>query len=748
MPKVIIYIQAFSAEKTLARAVDSILSQTYQDWVCYLCDNGSTDGTRSIIEDYARQNLRVKPLLYEQNDGQLFLKKTLPLIIEKSNADYFVQLDSDDEYKPNFLRESISFMTQNDCDVVCCGNDFIDSQSERIVGKRQLANDLIIDSKESYSGHLPAYYQFIRTLWGKIIKVSILSKINRQEIIAIYGMDTYICSKVIENANKIGILAATHYRYYMSVKSTSYRLEPERIDSDRVLYDRACDFLTAKCGTVSPRNNEFLLCVYVNALKDTLKVLLNANTTQTENLNGLRDMFLCDHARKLAAYERFGALLDNEAAYTAQRKELFKAVSDWLLSLKEVPDDEVEGYCELGEFVSAAADDGGAWVMFKKLLAQYLLDQGRVEEALLKLDELAEILPEDEEIEELAKKHKKAPTPKRNVANENISPSAATEKPYRNGCDDEFYALIERLKSESLDQLLTTAANSANEWLKEDYEYYGLLLKWYKDWYRVGAFAQDQGFINYFGMMYQYLKQNVNELATLYESLGDYRSKLTLKIMLQHWLTFHPDLRKNGTESFFEHYFDLDLFKCDENEVFVDCGCEFGDTVQAYVKHYSRYKSIYSYELTPSTYEKAKQNLAGIPRVYLRNVGVSKENGEFPFVDNIGGGNRLTPTGNVIAKVVKIDDDITEDVTFIKMDVEAAEIDALNGAEQQIRRNKPKLAISLYHKLSDLLDIPRLVKSFVPEYTLYLRNSHSPNFPFPTEYVLLAVVEQNRTKRG
>jgi FkbM family methyltransferase len=398
--------------------------------------------------------------------------------------------------------------------------------------------------------------------------------------------------------------------------------------------------------------------------------------------------------------------------------------------------------------VSAVVGERSAWAAFKKKLIQFLLDQGRESEALEKIEEMAELLPDDTEAQEMKKKHSKKALADKGLKFQQVIPPSPTthtideKTSCRNGCDKEFYALVERLKTEPLNQLLTAAANSVNLWLEEDYEYFGLLLKWYRSWYRVNAFAQDQGFINYFGGMYQYLKQNASELAALYESLADYRSKLTLKIMLQHWLTFHPDLRKSGTESLFEHYFDLDIIKCDENEVFVDCGCYLGDTVQEYIKQYGKYKSIYSYELTPSTYAKAKQNLAGIPRVYLRNAGVSKENGTFPFIDNIDAGNRLSPNGNVIAEVVKIDDDIGEDITFLKMDVEGAEIDALNGAEHQIRRNKPKLAISLYHKLSDLLDIPRLIKSFVPEYTLYLRNTFSPNFPFPTEYVLLAVAGQ------
>jgi uncharacterized protein YqjF (DUF2071 family) len=62
-----------------------------------------------------------------------------------------------------------------------------------------------------------------------------------------------------------------------------------------------------------------------------------------------------------------------------------------------------------------------------------------------------------------------------------------------------------------------------------------------------------------------------------------------------------------------------------------------------------------------------------------------------------------------------------ERVTFIKMNIEGAEIDALKGAARTIRRWQPKLAISAYHRPSDLWRIPRLVRWLSESYGLYLR---------------------------
>ena len=61
-------------------------------------------------------------------------------------------------------------------------------------------------------------------------------------------------------------------------------------------------------------------------------------------------------------------------------------------------------------------------------------------------------------------------------------------------------------------------------------------------------------------------------------------------------------------------------------------------------------------------------------------------------------------------------------MTFIKMDIEGAELEALKGSREIIQRYRPRLAISAYHKKEDLVELPLYIKELVPEYKLYIRH--------------------------
>lgn len=190
-------------------------------------------------------------------------------------------------------------------------------------------------------------------------------------------------------------------------------------------------------------------------------------------------------------------------------------------------------------------------------------------------------------------------------------------------------------------------------------------------------------------------------------------------------------------------YFDEKIISFKNNEVFVDGGAFDLGTSELFVKKCKSYRKIYAFEPDTKCYLKCKSNAEKIVGdINLACAGLWSEEGYAEFLTLGNGSSHIVlsekPNLNTI-KVVDLDSYINDDkVTFIKLDIEGAELKALKGAESLIKREKPKLAICLYHKAEDLWEIPFYVKKLVPEYKLYIR--HYSNYECET--VLYAVCEE------
>lgn len=231
----------------------------------------------------------------------------------------------------------------------------------------------------------------------------------------------------------------------------------------------------------------------------------------------------------------------------------------------------------------------------------------------------------------------------------------------------------------------------------------------------------------------------VEKYKWLYEHLADYRSKHILNGIIRYWFEFDVNRLHSLCETVFPDYYDMDILQCGEDDVLVDLGAFTGDSAEEYIHTYGAYKKIYAYEITPSTFETMQKRLEEYPNVILNLKGVGGEAGTM-YVNNGGAraGNKLLTEGDTEVAVVTLDEDISEPVSVIKMDIEGAEKEAILGAEMHIRNEKPKLLISTYHMPGDLFEIPLLINDIRDDYKFYMRfNGHG--CLWPCDYVLFAV---------
>jgi FkbM family methyltransferase len=220
------------------------------------------------------------------------------------------------------------------------------------------------------------------------------------------------------------------------------------------------------------------------------------------------------------------------------------------------------------------------------------------------------------------------------------------------------------------------------------------------------------------------MKYNAVYYHWLDSVLADERSREVLRLQLLYRASFRDELLPLMTDKGTPQYFDTDIVSVSENEVFVDCGGFTGDTVQSYRDCFGAiYKRIYVYEPVAENFRKCSENLADTPRVVLRPFAVS-DTAEEAYMDEQGSSSAIHGGGDSAEKVhsVTLDEDIAEPVTFIKMDVECFEAKALRGARNHIAKDSPKLAICVYHLLSDLWELPLYINALNTNYKFYLRH--------------------------
>lgn len=172
-------------------------------------------------------------------------------------------------------------------------------------------------------------------------------------------------------------------------------------------------------------------------------------------------------------------------------------------------------------------------------------------------------------------------------------------------------------------------------------------------------------------------------------------------------------------------YFVADIVTLGTEEVFIDAGAYNGDTIEALIEKTNNcYKKVYTFEPGEKSFDIIQRKFSNNEKIEPYKVGLWRKKDILLFEDNgVELGNKLDAQGNIKVTVDALDNLIVDEaVTFIKMDIEGAELEALEGAKNIIVNHKPTLAISIYHKYDDLWEIPLYIKSLVPEYKLFLRH--------------------------
>ncbi|MGB3751423.1 MAG: FkbM family methyltransferase [Arcobacteraceae bacterium] len=214
-------------------------------------------------------------------------------------------------------------------------------------------------------------------------------------------------------------------------------------------------------------------------------------------------------------------------------------------------------------------------------------------------------------------------------------------------------------------------------------------------------------------------KENKAEYQKTYDILSDERSKEVFEKVINFKISFDYDFMQGFTNNHTEQYFDKKLIPKIEKIRFLDAGGYVGDTLPQIIENFPDFGKIYCIEPSLLHINIAKRNFEKYENIEFINCGLGAK--KLFTAPNEELQNNCAHDFQA-SNIDTIDNLITEKIDFIKMDIEGAEQDAIQGAEQTIQKYTPILAICIYHKAEDWYKIPQKVLSINPDYKIYLRH--------------------------
>lgn len=193
----------YNREKLVSRAIESILAQTYNDFEFIIVDNGSTDSSGIIADNYALSDNRIKVI--HRSKGNIGAGRNTAL--DAAKGEYIAFIDDDDWAEPDFLEFLVDLIKDNNADLAICG-----------------AADKVFDEKKLMS----AEEALIELMWRKKYNVAFPTKMFRHELIDDLRFpeegsfdDIALMYKVIAKAHKVAYHGLPKYTFYRHENNNS-----------------------------------------------------------------------------------------------------------------------------------------------------------------------------------------------------------------------------------------------------------------------------------------------------------------------------------------------------------------------------------------------------------------------------------------------------------------------------------------------------------------------------------------------
>lgn len=165
MPQVSIIIPVYNAEQYIAKTVESIINQNFQDWELILVDDCSTDNTNAICKSLVEENNRVRYIRQPKNGGPSVARNSG---IDSASGKYLAFVDSDDTIEADYLTTLIHAAETNDVDVVWC--NYYEVFHDKTVKQSHLLTEHIVSGREAVVLFFNRGRAGLGCMWNKLYR--------------------------------------------------------------------------------------------------------------------------------------------------------------------------------------------------------------------------------------------------------------------------------------------------------------------------------------------------------------------------------------------------------------------------------------------------------------------------------------------------------------------------------------------------------------------------------------------------
>ena len=218
---------------------------------------------------------------------------------------------------------------------------------------------------------------------------------------------------------------------------------------------------------------------------------------------------------------------------------------------------------------------------------------------------------------------------------------------------------------------------------------------------------------------FEFFMENEDNFQKAYDMLCDEKSKEDYLNILRFKLSGDVKYLLKAHSEKMKLY--EDVLPLTNDESIVDLGAYDGDTIREFLTVTDgKYKNIIALEPDEKNFRKLERKTEGLPNLTRLNLGAWDKEETLFFAKKSGRNSRLEETG-IPVNFNSVDNIVTEKVTFIKMDIEGAELKALEGAKNTVAKYKPKLYVCAYHRNEDMFALPFKIKELYDGYKIYFR---------------------------